>query len=285
MGEYTNNLQRDYEDNEEEEIDGYDENLYLEIIHEYKVKDYAAKQHQSKAEKYSEDDGKTDECEEENRQFQKNQDEAKKYLLEIQKWGQGCNEKYQRKKDQCLQEWEYTDKTEKQLFSDFYISLCKFFFNVQIIGATLEEYKVEIKQELKKKVKDCTFYDFAGMDNEDSDCYWKKIYSDLDFVIDEMSKIFLTDYIKKKPLQKMCGKCTDFISKCYNGNYPKFCGLITHYICQLILEEDANPEHLMEDAIGGIILLLADKKSFCVKLYDSMTENTSECIEKWKYEQ
>eukprot|EP00486_Rosalina_sp_Unknown_P004941 CAMPEP_0201567566 /NCGR_PEP_ID=MMETSP0190_2-20130828/8105_1 /ASSEMBLY_ACC=CAM_ASM_000263 /TAXON_ID=37353 /ORGANISM="Rosalina sp." /LENGTH=502 /DNA_ID=CAMNT_0047987701 /DNA_START=549 /DNA_END=2057 /DNA_ORIENTATION=+ len=276
------------DDDSEEE---YDDGIAKEIVVGYAKKTREAKGYQAQAAVYNEDEDKADECEEENRKYQKANTQAMQYLTDIKRWNQRINEELERRKDRYLVDMEYTDSNKIDFFAKFFKALCKFFFNTQIIAATMEEFADEIKKTTGKKASKCTFYDFAGNGNSTADgsdydddgddekdrSLWRSIYSDLDFVVDELGLLF-SETVKNKPLQNLCNNARDFMRLYYNGNYPRFAYNVSWAACEIITDEEnpiqANPNYLTDDALGVIVSIFTDKKNFAKALFLSMQANT-----------
>ena len=280
-------------DDEDEEVE-YDTTISYEIINKYATKRKEAKKYQANAMKYSDEEDKTEECEEENRKYQKAIDQATKYLRDIKRWNQQTNEELYKKQQKCVDGYQYDDTNYKEFFRKFYMALCKFFFNTQIIAATLEQFQDEIKKEMKRSYKKITLKDLIGLgaDNDDDDdeyensgyeskksqSIWKAIYTDLDFVMDEMNAL-CSDAVKSKSIYNLCKNATDFIKEYYCGNYPKFANYLSHYVCMIIVDPDdpitGNPNHLTDDALGAVVLLFTDKRNFPLKLFKTIPKSSS----------
>ena len=248
---YVNDVQSEYEivDNNAN-TEKYDESLYKSVIVQYKRK-------RAVAQKYEDEKIETEE-------HQAKKAKASEYLLQIQKWQSGCNEAVQRKKDKYLGEYD-----EDEFASNMFVKLTKYFFNLYVVGATLEVFGDEIKKLTKKNAKKVTFGDLIGDDG-----VWKKLYYDLDFVIDELSEIY-NQVWKDKKMQIICKRAKEFLSEYQGGDYIHFSKLICHYVAFTVIDEEmgVSLKHLEDDALGALVLMLADKRSFCLKLYKSMSQN------------
>eukprot|EP01084_Bolivina_argentea_P013311 24953_1 len=210
------------------------------------------------------------------------------YLIEIQKWNNECMQQIYRISN-FLHEYglDYNNSNQEQFIMNCCIKLYKLFFYIQIIGATLDCFQQDIQKLTKKEISEVTFNDLTGVNTNNGDeqmTVWRTLYddkNDLDFVVDEMQRIF-TPSMCEKSLQNMCQLQSEFIASYYNGNYLLFSKLISFYMSQYIGIETCTSQIIdcfLDEVITGTILVLNDKKTFLKNVFKSIKENQPEPIE------
>ena len=136
--------------------DVLDNTICLDLIESFKVAKEKTQEQQRKVQESAEDEEKTEENMEANREFQKMNSEAVEHMTILTRWRDEVSEQIEKRKDvfigdEKLRVW--ADDEQKDFFSYIFRSLCQLFFDLRVVGATLEHFGKEIKKITKKKVR------------------------------------------------------------------------------------------------------------------------------------